>query len=243
MWKRNTDKCTDGKKCFHHLFSLLFRAQGTHLILITASISDKLGLLRQCYRVHSFQFVFHFQTSWRNMTQGYLGGSEENPFIIPGVCGVGEINRGVHAGFIYILLCEPNTLTWGKEDEWVVWGEEVREFQRQGGAPEGKRKLEMERWKSCLHTKFLVRSHRLEQLRLERLWGSWEFSRFVGYNGCTNITCEQRRRSNPGHLPSLRDIDGDKSVCDFSEKRIKEEHKAVGDAPARATDFQLWKSC
>lgn len=48
------------------------------------------------------------------------GGRKENPFIIPGVCGVGEINRGVHAEFIYILLCEPNTLTWGKEDEWVV---------------------------------------------------------------------------------------------------------------------------
>lgn len=49
-----------------------------------------------------------------------LGGSKENPFIIPGVCGVGEINKSVHGGFIYILLCEPNTLTWGKEDEWVV---------------------------------------------------------------------------------------------------------------------------
>lgn len=47
-------------------------------------------------------------------------GSEENPFIIPSVCGVGEINKGVHAGFIYILLSEPNTLTWGKDDEWVV---------------------------------------------------------------------------------------------------------------------------
>lgn len=88
------------------------------------------------------------------MTQGYLGGSKENPFIIPGVCGVGEINRGVHAGFIYILLCEPNTLTWGKEDEWVVWGEEVREFQMQGGALEGKRKLEIERSESYLYTKF-----------------------------------------------------------------------------------------
>lgn len=50
------------------------------------------------------------------------GGSKENPFIIPSVCGVGEINKSARAGFIYILLCEPNTLTWGKEDEWVVWG-------------------------------------------------------------------------------------------------------------------------
>lgn len=151
---------------------LLFTVQATHLILITVNISDKRSLPRQWYRVQFFQFVFHFQTSRRNMTQGYLGGSEENPFIIPGVCGVGEINRGVHAGFIYILLCEPYTLTWGKEDEWVVGGEEVREFQKQGGALEGKRKLEMERWKSYLYTKFLVHSHRPEWLRLKQLWGS-----------------------------------------------------------------------
>lgn len=121
---------------------LLFTVQATHLIL---NISDKRSLPHQWYRVQFFQFVFHFQTFRRNMMQGYLGGSKENPFIIPGVCGVGEINRGVHAGFIYILLCEPYTLTWGKEDEWVVGGEEVREFQKQGGALEGKRKLEMER--------------------------------------------------------------------------------------------------
>lgn len=56
-------------------------------------------------------------------------GVGENPFIIPGVCGVGEINRGVPAVHLY-SLCEPNTLTWGKEDEWVVGGEEVRGLQR-----------------------------------------------------------------------------------------------------------------
>lgn len=134
---------------------LLFTVQATN-ILITVNISDEHSLPHQWYRVQFFQFVFHFQTSWRNMTQGYLGGSKENPFIIPGVCGVGEINRGVHAGFIYILLCEPNTLTWGKEDEWVAWGEEVREFQKLGGALVGERKLEIKevRWKSYLYTKF-----------------------------------------------------------------------------------------
>lgn len=88
------------------------------------------------------------------MTQGYLGGNKENPFIISCVCGVGEINRGVHAGFIYILLCEPNTLTLGKEDEWVVWGEEVKEFEKQGNTLEGKRTFEMERSQNCLYTKF-----------------------------------------------------------------------------------------
>lgn len=54
------------------------------------------------------------------MTQSYLGGSKENPFIILVSSGVGEINKSGRAGFICILLCEPNTHTWGKEDEWVV---------------------------------------------------------------------------------------------------------------------------
>lgn len=40
----------------------------------------------------------------------------------------------------------------------------------------------------------------------------------------------------PSYLPSLRDINGDKSVCDFSETHIKEEHKAVGDILERTTD-------
>lgn len=80
------------------------------------------------------------------MTQGYLGvgglrwvWSKENPFIIPGVCGVGEINKGVHAGFIYILLREPNTLTWGK-GRWVGGlrgrGEGVSEAGTGGGGKE-----------------------------------------------------------------------------------------------------------
>lgn len=68
------------------------------------------------------------------LKKGCLCRGKENPFIIPGVCGVGEINSGVQAGFIYILLCEPNTLTWGKENEWVVGGEEVRGFSEGGEA-------------------------------------------------------------------------------------------------------------
>lgn len=149
------------------------------------------------------------------MTQGYLGGSEENPFIIPGVCGVGEINRGVHAGFIYILLCEPNTLTWGKEDEWVVWGEEVRQFQRQGGALEGKkevrdgevRELFIHKVFWCTHTGWS------NLVGLERLWGTREtfldldaggIQWLHKYHMWTVLNC--RRKTNPSYLPGLRDI-------------------------------------
>lgn len=38
-----------------------------------------------------------------------------------------------------------------------------------------------------------------------------------------------RGKQTPSYLPSPRDINGDKSVCDSSKKQIKEEHKAVGD--------------
>lgn len=209
---------------------LLFTVQTTQHILITVNISDKHSLPHQWYRVWFFQFVFHFETCWRNMTQGYLGGSKENPFIILGVCGVGEINRGVHAGFIYILLCEPNTLTWGKEDEWVVWGEEVRELQKQGGALEGKRKLEMERWRSYLYTKFFGSL---------TLWGSlldWDADgiEWLHQYHLWNVL-NYRGKQTPSYLPSLRDINGDKSVCDFSVNRIKEDHET--DSLDKTTDI------
>lgn len=81
--------------------------------------------------------------TWRNMTRSFLGGSKENPLITPSVRGVGKINRGVQTEFIYILLHETNTLSWGKKDEWVAQGKKVREIsvEKKKRPLEGKGKL------------------------------------------------------------------------------------------------------
>lgn len=104
-----------------------------YIILKIVNICDRQSLQNQLNQGQFFQFVPYLRTAWRNMTQSLLGEVRET-LSLSLVSAVGEINKSVHAGFIYILLCEPNTLTWGNEDEWVVWVEEVREFRRWGCA-------------------------------------------------------------------------------------------------------------
>lgn len=135
-------------------------------------------------------------------------------------------------------------------------GEGVSEAGRRTGGEKEVRDGEVE--ELFIHKVFwCTRTGWSNLVRLERLWGTWETFLHLDAGGIqwlhkyplwSVLNCKQTR----SYLTSRRDINGDNSVCDFSKKQTKEEHKAAarcnnrhfncGSHANEALVQPLWKS-